>query len=664
MRFLRQKSKPLRSHLIFLGLATVAIVAIVVGVPLATKSAQGEASCLDGFNSYHNTVYPFLSKACTECHGGDHYLAPFHTGKDEFASYQKAKSLMNFDQNWIGKSRMVTVGGNGHCLREGGQAGCGASEKQLIEVLKTWVATEQENCSVQKQIPSTTAAERREANRATTESQVSNNEFGSDTPLSREILPPERRIVSVRAGAQVTCALYQDGELRCFGLNHSGQLGIKASSANGHRVVSSESRNRPNEVFEFSRGEAVVDFAIGYGFTCVLFASGEAECIGDYSRTFGIEINDADEASDVGYTRHVPHVRVLHPSDEKIIALSAEYRTLCLIFSSNSVRCLGWKDDRGAGEVSVRQLGPLVAPKSADRNALAKQDEALRKLGLLTLPKDEIPIQLSAKHRFGCVLFKSGRASCWGNNLAGQLGYVGPDQSERILSRYVEIPGGEQLTQISAGHVHACGVAKSRRLFCWGLNYYGALGADKLFRSPEVVREAQILFPQGSRSEADAYWAAFNQITINDAKQSQPMELLRFPPTEVKFPNREEVSMVSAGGSQTCALLTNGVVRCWGQNSSDQLRTGNIGALGTTTGSVANHSKVELPGGRKAIGLSSQFSRNMCAVFSDGEAACWSDNQFGELGIGTRLNGDTATFAGGGRIDIGFKLILPPGPKQ
>ena len=86
---------------------------------------------------------------------------------------------------------------------------------------------------------------------------------------------------------------------------------------------------------------------------------------------------------------------------------------------------------------------------------------------------------------------------------------------------------------------------------------------------------------------------------------------------------------ISAGLFSTCALLSNGTVRCWGYNYYGQL--GNA----TTTNSTT---PVVVQGLNDAVALSASDGYHTCAVRADGTAQCWGSNVYGALGDGTTVD--------------------------
>lgn len=85
---------------------------------------------------------------------------------------------------------------------------------------------------------------------------------------------------------------------------------------------------------------------------------------------------------------------------------------------------------------------------------------------------------------------------------------------------------------------------------------------------------------------------------------------------------------VASGGKHTCALLDNGQVWCWGDNSDGQL--GNSTFAGSS-------SPVQTTGITTATSLSAGANHS-CAVLSGGALMCWGKNLRGQLGNNTQAD--------------------------
>jgi alpha-tubulin suppressor-like RCC1 family protein len=94
----------------------------------------------------------------------------------------------------------------------------------------------------------------------------------------------------------------------------------------------------------------------------------------------------------------------------------------------------------------------------------------------------------------------------------------------------------------------------------------------------------------------------------------------------------------SAGYGSYCALLSTGGIDCWGYNDYGQVGNGTTdgpdGEYGYDTTQEVGHLT-------RAISMSGS-NDNSCAVLSTGAAKCWGDNQYGELGNGTTGGPDGA----------------------
>ncbi len=83
---------------------------------------------------------------------------------------------------------------------------------------------------------------------------------------------------------------------------------------------------------------------------------------------------------------------------------------------------------------------------------------------------------------------------------------------------------------------------------------------------------------------------------------------------------------VSAGNNYTCALISNGTIKCWGSNESGRL------GIGSATSSV-------LPS-QMVVGITAAIAvatgdLHACALINDGTIQCWGANDDGQLGDGT-----------------------------
>ena len=83
---------------------------------------------------------------------------------------------------------------------------------------------------------------------------------------------------------------------------------------------------------------------------------------------------------------------------------------------------------------------------------------------------------------------------------------------------------------------------------------------------------------------------------------------------------------ISLGYYNSCAIMNNGSVMCWGDN--------NYGQLGDNSTSDSNiPTYAHLPQGSKAIAISSG-KYNVCTILDNNSIYCWGQNSQGQLGIG------------------------------
>jgi alpha-tubulin suppressor-like RCC1 family protein len=209
-------------------------------------------------------------------------------------------------------------------------------------------------------------------------------------------------------------------------------------------------------------------------------------------------------------------------------------------------------------------------------------------------PQLEHLAQIDIGDRHACARTDGGRVWCWGAGQFGRLGRGSEAPSEvpvRVLQPAANTPL-VGVRDLSVGGGHACVVLTNGQVRCWGGNGAGQLGnglTTGFSTRPVVVRA-----------------------------MSGPGPLTG-------------VASVSAGANHTCAVLTNGQVRCWGMGTFGQLGTGNRNpaprprAVRTVAGS----------GPLTGVASVSAGVGHTCAVLGNGEARCWGQGGDGEIGDGT-----------------------------
>ncbi|MCK6544899.1 hypothetical protein L6R52_03465 [Myxococcota bacterium] len=116
----------------------------------------------------------------------------------------------------------------------------------------------------------------------------------------------------------------------------------------------------------------------------------------------------------------------------------------------------------------------------------------------------------------------------------------------------------------------------------------------------------------------------------------------------LNLPPGVTVTKLVAGAFHTCVLLSNGALRCWGQNTWGQLGYGDRTARGNTLSTVPH---VDVPLGGATAEDVGAGSWHTCVRLTGGSVRCWGRGTYGILGVGSttdqlRADGADVAFAG------------------
>lgn len=241
-----------------------------------------------------------------------------------------------------------------------------------------------------------------------------------------------------------------------------------------------------------------------------------------------------------------------------------------------------------------------------------------------------------------------GRAFIWGQSIIGTI-------SDGIFINYpsptvVDSSGvlaGRMLERVTVGRDFTVAMDAAGLVYSWGVNGSGQLGdgSNHPARSPVAVRTNGILAGQQVVAMAagayhclvvtsDGQVAGWGDDTVSQLGDGGGFGSKRYSPVWTSTNGvlaGVRLKSVAAGEYHSLALSASGRVYSWGNNLSGQLGTGNVlnqnyPAAVDVTGVLSN---------KVIVSISSGLSHNV-ALSSDGELFAWGDNQYGQLGDGTK----------------------------
>ena len=186
--------------------------------------------------------------------------------------------------------------------------------------------------------------------------------------------------MAISLGEQHSCAVLENGEVKCWGYNYYGQLG---TGDNTHLNIPSAPINL--------EGKAVA-ISLGDNHSCALLENGQLKCWGE---------NDEGQLGTGNNTRlNIPSAPINLGGKAIAISLGDEHN--CAVLENKELKCWG---RNGYGKLGI-----------GNNTYSLKVPSAPIKLG-----GKAVAISLGGYH--SCALLENGQVKCWGHNGFGQLGY-------------------------------------------------------------------------------------------------------------------------------------------------------------------------------------------------------------------------------------------------
>jgi alpha-tubulin suppressor-like RCC1 family protein len=289
-------------------------------------------------------------------------------------------------------------------------------------------------------------------------------------------------------------------------------------------------------------------------------------------------------------------------------------------------------------------------------------------------------IAISAGGFHTCVLLEGGRIRCWGDNHSGQLGY-GHTRTlgcipESVPSKIGDVDLGSKALAISTGNGHTCALLEGGRLRCWGDNQSGELGyghRNNLGQKAETIPakigdvdlggQAKAISAGGHHTCAlldEGQIRCWGDNTFGQLGYGHKNNLGATLPSKLgDVALGGKASAIAAGDSHTCALLAKGRVRCWGLNDDGQAGAGYTSELAAAPASLTPGFVQMFQGEKDIITAISAGGTHTCAMLRPGRVRCWGRNDSGHLGYGHTLTLADMPFQWVPIVEGAFPFLVP-----
>ncbi|WP_394843794.1 RCC1 domain-containing protein [Pendulispora brunnea] len=244
----------------------------------------------------------------------------------------------------------------------------------------------------------------------------------------------------------------------------------------------------------------------------------------------------------------------------------------CAITAGNEISCWGKNGDGETGRVPEVDGGDVTRALSVVSNTRGA-------------------LQVSTGDGFSCAAFDRG-TSCWGVSSKGR---IGPFNGERTASPNA-IPGLDGVASLQSGKNFSCARKHDGSIWCWGAADHAQIGRAKA---------------QEAGADPPPHW--------DTDSHPQPRQVLA-----------GTLSLAVGKFQHSCAILSDRKVACWGDNLAGQL--GHDWALDPPCERTKCNGRPTVVSGLSAAREIAVGYEHSCAVLTDDMVYCWGNNASGALG--------------------------------
>jgi alpha-tubulin suppressor-like RCC1 family protein len=432
--------------------------------------------------------------------------------------------------------------------------------------------------------------------------------------------------VSIAGGESHYCATNFAGAVRCWGRNDFGQLGDGTGNWRNISVAPS------------GFADGVKSMTAGRYHTCALFRNGTVKCTGRNSESQLGDKTTSHRLSPVITAGAITSIHTLLDTEIGALAVPSALKINSAPFVVTAPTLSRAADitytssnpavatiDQSTRTVTIVGRGSAMIMASVEATST---HSGARSSAMVNIAEHEISVVTTGLSHT-CGITVAGGAKCWGYNDYGQLGN-NTNARSYVLGDVVGLTSG--VAEIEPGVWHTCAVTTAGGVKCWGRGDYGQLGENSTRTVYTPVDVSGLT--SGVIDIASGYlhscavtagggvkcWGDNQNGQIGDGTTTR-----RHIPTDVIGLSSGAVA-VAVSHHTSCALLASGGVKCWGYNDH--------GAVGDGT-STTRLSPRWVSGMSTGVAAISGGVYHFCAVTTLGAAKCWGLNDQGQIGDGS-----------------------------
>ncbi len=359
----------------------------------------------------------------------------------------------------------------------------------------------------------------------------------------------------IALGKNHSCALINDGSVKCWGDSSSGRLGFEANEVCGENPRTNPCSKKPVTISDLNN---VIQIALGDNHSCAVLSDKTVKCWG--YNYYG-QLGNSSGSSNLNKQNSVSMGSSVNAGEQSNVSLTDSSQGSPPYPSMDSSQ--GSTTGEGSAESSVSSVTPvLVSSLSNVRQISLGQDHSCALLDDDTSTTDN----------------EAGTVKCWGNS------YLDNDSSGEESSTPILVPNLSNVSQISLAYLRSCALINDGSVKCWGYNLDGWFGGSSTTNRNIPVNSFGLTNVRQFSLGASHVCAILNDDTSTTANEAGTVKCwgdnsigrlgdgtTSEKSVPVKAIGLSDVKQISSGGYHTCALSGNRSVHCWGRNVEGQL---------------------------------------------------------------------------------------------